>query len=274
MTDRTPLAFHQQGEGWHLEPRRHRVLRFGVGAVGVLGLLAGVGNLTDGDTAAGVGLLLFGLLMLAAAFLLHRRPRPRPPRHLAAAPGPGLLVPVRAGSLLAVVGFGVLGAFFLLVVTAAGVLMLRDGELPGIAALVAGPVLGALFLAGAWGTVTARRTPDRGILLTPDAVVLRTRAEPETIPWSELVRVRDHWGRGVRVGPTMPDDIVNNWLTFETREPDGDRLSLLSGSPDPSVPVETLGTDPALALAVCRHYLEHPGERAGLADPQVLARWI
>lgn len=274
MTDPTPLTFNQQGEGWHLDPRRNRVVRFGVGAIGGLGLFAGAGNLLVGDRAPGVVLLVFGALMLVVAVRLLGRPAPQAPRHVPAQPGPGLLLPVRAGSLVAVAGFALLGVLCLIGGIGAGAEMLADGEWQGVIGVAMGLGLGGLFLLGSWGTAKARRTADRGILLTPDAVVLRTRAEPETIPWSELVRVRDHWGRALRVGPTMPDDVVNNWLTFETREPDGDPMSLLSGSPSPSVPVDTLGTDPHRTLEVCRHYLEHPADRPALAAPSEVQRWL
>ena len=102
----------------------------------------------------------------------------------------------------------------------------------------------------------------------------RTRREPETIRWADLVVVRDHWARVARVGFTMPDDLVRNWLTFETRRPDGDALSLLSGSSHASVPVESLAADPQLALTICRHYLTHPGDREELASPTALQRWL
>ena len=274
MTEPTPLAFRHQGEGWHLNPRRKRWLQLGVGFIGVLGLASGVSNLGEGETAPGVGLLLFGGALLTTAVMLSRRRTPLAPRHLPTAPGPGLVLPVRGGSLGAIVGFGALGVLFLVAVTGAGVVTLSEGDWRGIVGIAIGLGVGALFLVGSWGTLQARRTPDRGIVLTPEAVVLRTRKEPETIPWAELVRVRDHWGRAVRVGPTMPDDVVNNWLTFETHAPDGDRLTLFSGSQSPSVPVEVLGADPALTLEICRHYLGHPADRAELASPSVAQRWL
>ncbi|MGZ5403267.1 MAG: hypothetical protein ACXWDL_01335 [Nocardioides sp.] len=274
MTTPTPLTFNQQGEGWHLNPRRQRWLRLGVGFIGVLGLASGVSNLAEGETAPGAGLLLFGGAMLTTAVMMMRRRTPLLPHHLATTPGPGLLLPVRGGSLGAIVGFAVLGVLFLVPVTGAGVVSMREGDWQGIVGIAIGLALGALFLVGSWGSLVARRTPDRGILLTPDAVVLRTRKQPETIPWAELVRVRDHWGRAIRVGPTMPDDVVRNWLTFQTREPDGDPMTLFSGSQSPSVPVEVLGTDPALALEICRHYLDHPVDRAGLASPSAPQRWL
>jgi len=274
MTTPTPLAFNQQGEGWHLNARRRRWLRLGIGFIGALGLASGVTNLVEGDVAPGVGLLLFGGAMLTTAVMLSRRRTPLPPHHLPTTPGPGLLLPVRGGSLGAIVGFAGLGALFLVPVTGAGVVSLGEGDGRGIVGIAMGIGLGALFLVGSWGTLQARRTPDRGILLTPEAVVLRTRKQPETIPWAELVRVRDHWGRAVRVGPTMPDDVVRNWLTFETHEPDGDPMTLFSGSQSPSVPVEMLGTDPALTLEICRHYLDHPVDRAELASPSAHQRWL
>lgn len=274
MTEPTPLAFRQQGEGWHLNPRRRRWLRLGTGFIGVLGLASGMSNLAEGEAAPGVGLLLFGGVMLTIAVMMSRRRTPLSPRHLPTTPGPGLMLPVRGGGLGAIVGFAVLGLFFLVAVTAAGVVSMSEGDWQGIVGIGLGLGLGALFLVGSWGTLQARRTSDRGIVLTPEAVVLRTRKQPETIPWAELVRVRDHWGRAVRVGPTMPDDVVRNWLTFETHEPDGDRLTLLSGSQSPSVPVEVLGTDPALTLQICLHYLGHPADRAELSSPSAAQRWL
>lgn len=275
MSDPTPLAFRQEGEGWHLNPRRHRVLRFGTGAIAVLAALAGAGNLVEGDRGTGVVMLVFaGLLAVVAGPVLSPRRTPLPLRHLAGPPGPGLLLPTRSGGgYLGVLGFGVLGVFFLVGVTWAGVDELAQGHVGGVVGVVMGIAVGGLFLAGALGTWRSRRSSDRGILLTPSGVVLRTRIEPLTLPWDDVVDVRPHWARGVRLGPTMPDDLVNNWLSFVVREPAADRLTLLSGSTSPSVPVGSLGPDPHHVLEVCRHYLAHPADRAALADPAVLTRW-
>ena len=159
MTDPTPIAFHQEGEGWHLEPRRNRVLRFGVGALGVVGLGAGGSNLAAGEVGSGIGLLLFGAAMLTTAVMMSRRRTPLPPRHLGAAPGPGVLLPTRGGSLGAVVGFAALGLLFLVGGVGGGVRLLRDDDVLGVLWLLGGLGLGGLFLLGSWGTVKARRTP-------------------------------------------------------------------------------------------------------------------
>jgi hypothetical protein len=275
VREATPLAFRQEGEGWHLNPRRHRVLRFGAGAVGVLAVVAGMGNLLDGATGAGVGLLvLAAVVLLVAGPVLSPRRTPLPLRHLAAEPGPGMLLPTRSGGgYLGVVGFGALGAFFLGAVTWTGIDALAQGHLSGLVGVGIGLAVGGLFLAGALGTWRARRTADRGILLTPHGIVLRTRVDPLRLAWEDVVDVRDHWARAVRVGPTMPDDLVDNWLSFVVRDATADRLTALSGSASPSVPVGVLGPDPHHVLEICRHYLAHPGERPGLVDASVLARW-
>ena len=274
MTDQTtPLAFNTTGTGWHLRPRR----RFFFVALGLLGgavfVVGGVAAVRDQKYLAAAFLLVVGV-----AFALLPMPSSRrrlPARRYDGDGGPGLLLPVHPSRVATIAATGVIGA----VLAAAGVGMAVEGVATGEVGQVFGSLLtllvGGLLLLGSHAGIRSRMATDRGLVLTPEGVLLRTRRAPATVPWSRIGEVRAHWHRRVKGAFTSVEEPIHNWLTFELRagapvEPDP--LRVMSGSASPTMDAATLAVDPYVVLDLARFYLQHPECRAELATDAGQAR--
>ena len=67
-TDRTPLRFRQQGEGWHLDPKRNLLFKAG-GVVALVAFLAlGLARLAAGHPWQGLGLAVVGVAFSVLPF--------------------------------------------------------------------------------------------------------------------------------------------------------------------------------------------------------------
>lgn len=117
-----------------------------------------------------------------------------------------------------------------------------------------------------------RRAARRGIVLTPEAVVVETLVPAVVIPWSGLREIHTfhlRWGWGSLPAPTQ------NWIGFVVDDP-----GAIEGVGRPAAAVEkrlksrpTVGVfateilriDPLAALAGMQWYLEHPEDRHRLA---------
>lgn len=272
----TPTEFNSEGEGWHHDHRSSR--RLTVGASGILGgiLLVSAGGAAQSRAwLAAVFLTLVGLavLMLTAG----RDPRPRPARLFTPpadpldppAPGTstGVLVPTRPHRWATLYAWGVLG----LVLAGAGIGMAVEAAIasrPGevLQGLFPGG-FGALLLLGVYAGVRNRLTPHQGLMLRPDALVLRSEAVHVTVPWETVTRLRPHWTKvKARSGATVA---VNNWLSVETtleltpEETTGLSMMARTGT-TPTLDIDALAAPPIAVLEVCRLYLEHPERRAEL----------
>ena len=113
-------------------------------------------------------------------------------------------------------------------------LTVADGIGASLVTVVGGLLFGSLFLAATIGGIRLRRLTTLGIVLTPTEVVLRTWTAPVPIPWEAVTGVRDHWNRVGRVGPTMPKDLIRNWLTFEIADARGDLMTFSRAAPAPA----------------------------------------
>lgn len=269
----TPISGNDAGEGWHFEPRRRVLLTGACLLLALVLLLAGVGALREGNVLAFAVVALF-------AFAIGSIPFGRTRKRLPARPydgpeGRGLLLPVHPMKLTSMLGFLLIGLLLLLAPVMA-VDELPDGA--GAGRIVLAVVLslfafatGAFFLLAVWGGIRSRATPDKGVLLTPDRVVLRTQAEPMSFAWDDVRAVRPHWNRFRPPGDLIrsAEDPIHNWLSFEVAEgrfEGPNALGAMSGSPHPTLDAEKLAMDPEEVLATCRRFLEHPAERASLAD--------
>lgn len=274
MTDRaTPLAFNTVGVGWHLKPRRRIFLR----VAGVLGAAIFVG---PGIAAGLQGKYLAAVFLVVVGVCFGLLPMDLPRRRLPArrhdgADGAGLLLPVHPMRLTTIVACAVIG----LVLSASGVGMAVEGAQAGDLGQVVGSLvallIGVLLLLGSRAGIRGRRLVERGLLLTPGAVVTRLGRETVTVPWDEVERVHAHWRRRTRGAFTSVDEQVHNWLSFELREGstvEPDPLQLLSGSTGPSVDAGDLAVDPYAVLDLARFYLDHPDARGELATDASLAR--
>ena len=266
----TPLRFNESGEGWHLKPKR-RILFYAAGLlIGAIFLFAAVAAFGDGKPVAGVVMVVIGLALGSLPFGGRRKVR-QPPRLYDG----GLLLPAKPMSVMTIASLGLIGP--ILVIGSIGVAVdafRGDGSVVGsIIGMIIGTLFGLLMCLGAYAGVKQRRAPDRGLLLTPDSLTLRTRAEPVTIPWTDLAGVRAHWTRPIREGWTTPGESINNWISFPTQSGSSrDVLSVMSGTPDPAMDADSLAMDPALALGVLQFYAAHPEARAELGSDQALAR--
>jgi hypothetical protein len=274
VTDRTtPLAFNSSGTGWHLQPRR----RFFFVA---LGLLGGAVFVVGGVAAAGDGKYLAAafLLVVGVAFALLPWPgssRRLPARRYDGEGGPGLLLPVHPTRVVTIAASGVVGA----VLAAAGVGMAVEGVLTGQLGQAFGSLLtmlvGGLLLLGSYAGIRSRMAVDRGLVLTPGGVLLRTRRAPASVPWDGIADVRAHWRRRVKGAFTSIEEPIHNWLTFELRggaTAGPDPLQVLSRTASPTMDAATLAVDPWLVLDLARFYLNHPECRAELATDAGPAR--
>ncbi|GAB2865714.1 hypothetical protein [Nocardioides pacificus] len=280
---RTRLAFNQAGEGWHLRPLRDRVFR-GLGVVaavlfGSAALLALLAGRVMGAVVLGGLAFAFGVIPYAD------RRRPLEPRLWTGPVGvarkgehrTGLLLPVQPMKATVLAVIGVLAVVSLAMAGWMAAELVRGREWVLLVGILLLGGVGLLFAAGTIGGLRSRRTPDKGVVLLPDGVLLRTRTDPELLGWDEIAAVRAHWTRLARVWPPMPDDQIRNWLTFERTPLSAaharrDQLALLSGSPSPSVAVEDLAMDPHVVLEAAQYYLATPAARGELAGEQALAR--
>lgn len=277
MEQTTPLSAGYRGEGWHLGLRRNLM-------VVVLGPLLAVVFVVCALLAHGehrsVQVVVYLLVAVAFAPSPWFRSRRRvPPYSHEGAAGSGLMLPVNPmgwGGVVSLVLLGALAwaAFVGLLIRIAHeeslVTTVAVGAL--FAVLIAGP--GCLFLLGAYGGVRARLRGDRGLLLTPDAVVVTTERRRVVVPWSAIRAIRPHWTQR-RQGFFGFDDIVHNWLTLDA-DPDQvrgrTRLGALAQTRAPTVDAEQVACGPALALAVLRWYLDQPETRNELRSDLAVDR--
>lgn len=264
----TPLRFHQRGEGWHLDPPRNVFLK----ALGVLVLvvfvMSAAARLVAGHPVQAACLAVVGAALGAVPFERDTR---RLPVHTVTVHGErGLLIPTHPVKISMVLVMCVLALLLLgggLAVIVEGA---RQGEVPALFGGAATAAVGGLMALGAYGAVQGRRARDRGLLLLPDALVLRTSRQPARLPWTEIAGFRDHWSRpGRKVLLTEVTDRVDNWLSVEsvsgaTWAPDP--LRLLSGTSSPTLKATTLAVDPVEVLTMLRLYLDRPDLRAALGS--------
>ena len=270
---RTPLAFNERGEGWHFNPkRRYGLMMTGVAVFLVFGIY-GLMLLSEGRPVPGVLMIVFALCLLAVPF--HRSPRQVPPRLVELDGERGLLLPTNSIRPVVVAAMGVLGPLLGTLAIAGSVVAVKDGDygfLFGAALLLA---VSLLFLGGSYGLVKQHRTPSRGLFLRPVGPVLRTRADMTELAWDDIGAIRPHWARVIRGGFTSPGETINNWFTFEPKQPDiwpKDPLAALSGTKNPTFDASLLALDPQAGLALCQFYLDHPETREELATDASLAR--
>lgn len=271
-TETTPLRGNDRGEGWHLRAKRRWCLGIVAAVMCGLFLLGAAGALAEGNVVAAV---LIGVLGVAFASIpLASRQRPLQPRLVDG----GLLLPTHGMSRLFTFGSGVLGFLLLLAPVVAVTGMGESPATKGLAVVVSlfPAAIGVLFLLGAWGGITGSRRRDKGLLLTPEALVLNTQAEPMRIPWDAVLAVRPHWSRFRPSGDLFrsPEDPVHNWLSFpaDPARVEGENpLGRMAGTPAPTMDAEKIAVDREGAVAVLRYYLEHPAARAELGGPSSLA---
>lgn len=266
----TPIAFNRRGDGWHLHATRVWWYR-GLSLVAAAIFLAvSINAWTEGKVVATLVLVAVGVAFAVAPY--RHSSRRLPPRTVVDRGGPGLLLPVHPFSVAAIAAALVLG----IVLGAGALVALDDAVATGALGQGVGAILGlvpaGLLLLGGYAGIRSRIAADRGVLLLPDVVVLRTRREPVRIPWAAVREVRAHWRRRVRGYPS-PDEQISNWLTFEVARPDSDALALMSGSSSPSMDPTSFAVDADAALALIRFYLAHPDARAELGTDRALARY-
>ena len=278
--DTTPLRGNEAGEGWHLRPRR----RYLFAAMTVLG---GVGLLVLAVLAVTQGVwwwsLPTGVAGTALALAPFERPAAEPARMLKTPAAYGLLLPTHPIKATYTILFAVVAA--MLVITPAwAVATGRTEPLDGVGdwagVLVGVVVLGfleVLLVLGTLAGVRSRRAPHRGVLLTVDAVVLRTQLRPATIPWEAVRGFRPHWRRirGYRDHVNSWEDPIRNWLSVEA-DPGlvaGDTpIRAFAKVDEPTFDAASLALEPRLALEVCRFYLSDAAARRELDGDAALAR--
>lgn len=273
----TPLEGHERGEGWHLGDavgRRSRAVATVIAAV--LVLVAASAALTGAWPAAG---LLVAIAVGAAVLRLGRDPAPRRPQ---LEEGEGVLLPARPARPVVLVTWLLLGLLLTVSGTALALsLLVGDGtaDRADVTGAVLGGslalLLGLVVLGATWSGVRHRRAPRQGLLLRPDALVLRTQAEPVVLPWESVTRVRPHWSRQRARGVTVA---VRSWLSVEVAPPlargESTALSAFAGTgTTPTVDIEAVAVPPAAVLELCGYYLQHPEHRRELATPAGLRRF-
>ena len=270
----TPLRFRQRGEGWHLEPRRYLLFKVAGLLALVVFLVAAVGRLVAGHPLQSAGLAVVGAALSAVPF--DRNTRRLPARTVVVDGQPGLLVPTHPAKRSTVAALAVLGLLLLTGSVAAVVLGIGNGELGGAIGGAVLSAVGILLVAGAVGAGRERRTLDRGLLLLPAGVVLRTGRRTPLLPWDEIAGFRDHWSRpGRKILWTEVTDQVDSWLSVQPVAGASwppDPLRARTGTPDPTIEVAAIAVDPVVVLAVLRIYLEYPELRAELGTERAVHR--
>jgi hypothetical protein len=273
-TEPTPLLFNQRGEGWHLEPRRNLLFKVGGVLAMVLLPLAGIGRLVAGHPWQAVGLAVVGVALGVVPF--DRNTQRLPARTVDVDGERGLLVPTHPPKRATVVAMAVLGLMLLTFSVAAVVLAVRDGEAGVAVVSVVLVAFGLLLVVGAVGAARARRAQDRGLLVLPTAVVLRTGRRGPRLPWEEIAGFRDHWSRpGRKILWTEITDEVDSWLSVEPAphaswEPDP--LRAMTGTASPTIKATTLAVDPVVVLALLRLYRDRPDLREELGTELAVRR--
>lgn len=279
----TPLAFADEGEGWHLRRR-------GLWWLWLLSGLAAVGCLAGAWLAATAGrtaVAAFLLLPATALALLPwgRRSSTAVAARLVDAPeGRALLLPLRPASVPYLVALVCLTlAPLLLPFLATSLLTLRPTDRPAVIAVGLGAAVcaGAAAVAGTalYGAVRSRLDSDRGVVLLPDVVVLRTQRVSVWFPWSAVQDVRAHWtrARGHSDALSTPDGLVQNWFTFVCDPDEVQGPAPWAGAsrqPHPTFDATLVGLEPDVALDVCRHYASHPESRRELGGEASLQRTV
>jgi len=278
--DTTPLRGNEAGEGWHLRLRRRHFFA----AMTVLG---GLGLLVLAALAVMQGTWWWavpaGVAGVAFALVPFERPTPESPRMLETPDAHGLLLPTHPIKATYTILFAIV-AVMLVVTPTWAVVTGRMDPLDGIgdwAGVLVGVVVLGLFavllvLATVAG-VRSRRAPHRGVLLTVDAVVLRTQLRPVTIPWEAVRGFRPHWRRirGYRDHVNSWEDPIRNWLSVEAavEHVAGDTpIRAFAKVDDPTFDAASLALEPRLALEVCRFYLTDVDARQELDTDAALAR--
>lgn len=270
----TPLQLTTRGEGWHHHRSSRRLT---LGASGFLGgglLVCAVGAAREEAWLAAVFLTVVGLAVLALTAGRDPRPRPvrlfTPPADPVEPPAPGtstgVLVPTRPHRWTMLASWSVLGLLLAGAGVVAGVQGAVRGEVGGALGSVIPAGLGVLLLLAVHAGLRNRLTPHQGLLLRPDALVLRTEAIQVSVPWDTITRLRPHWTKVTSRGTTV---VVNNWLSVETTlELDRESttgVSVVAGTgTTPTLDIDALAAPPVAVLEVCRFYLEHPERRLEL----------
>ena len=267
-TDATPLFLRQQGEGWHLDPKRNLLFKVGGLLLLVALVVTAVSRLADGHPVQALAFAEVGVALAVVPF--DRNDARLPARTVTVDGERGLLIPTHPPKVSIVLAMTAMGVVSVLGAVAAVVVGARDGKVSGFVLGVLLAALAALFALGVRGSVKRRRTPSRGILLLRDAVVLRAGGQSVRLPWAEIAAFRDHWSRpGRKIILTEVTDEIDNWLSVEpvptaTWKPDP--LHALTGTTSPTISATTLAVDPVEALAILRLHLVRPDLRAGLAE--------
>ncbi len=297
----TPLRGNERGHGWHLGARRPIALRILAPLVGLVIVAFAVLGQVRGEAGLGVAVLvvLFGAAIAAVPFALEPA-RDVSPRTVEGADrsdhtdhtdhtdrsdhteSGGLLVPSPVLGPAAVGVFSVLGLAFLATAVGGVVLLVRGDVIErsnlgrsmpvpvGVAICV---VLAALFLTGVVAIVRARRR-DRGLLLTPERVVLPDGA---VIEWAAIGSIGTFW---TRPGGSSARSPILNWFVFDVpaaRAPSGSRLlergRSLTGLDVPVLSVAATACPPPVVLELLRYYLDHPPARGELGTDRARARY-
>jgi len=259
-----------EGRGWLFGPGRDRISRavFWISALvlAAAGVAAGSG---------GTWLTTTILMLIALAFAGMALPRDRRRLEAVTFRG-GLLLPARPTRTTTIVAWVVVGATMAAASTVALIEALALGRWHQVGWAVTGLLVGVLILVPARAGVRTRTVPHRGLLLTPDVVVLATRRPAMVVPWSEVVEIHDYWTRRSADGSETPSEGVHNWLSLELRagptpRTRWSRLAVLRHHP--SMDPAGLAVDPYATLAVLRHYLAHPEARVELGTDVAVERF-
>ncbi|MBB6628327.1 hypothetical protein H5V45_13455 [Nocardioides sp. KIGAM211] len=274
MSDQaTPIRGNRAGEGWHLEPRRRWLLLVGAVLAAALLIVPGIVAATQGKLLAAAFCIVIGLAFLALPF--GRTRRRLPARAWTDGTEHGVLLPTHPMKVTSIAALAVLGSVLTAAGVGIGVEAVLDGTYGDLVGAFISLLIGLLMLLGAYAGIRSRMASDRGLLLTPAAVTLRTGRVVEVLPWTGVVAVHAHWNRRVRGAFKSVDEQIDNWLTFQTApgvvEGD-DPLALMSGTKQPTLDAETLAMDPYVVVDVLRFYLEQPDRRTELATDAALAR--
>lgn len=103
---------------------------------------------------------------------------------------------------------------------------------------------------------------DKGVVLTPQAIIVRQRGRARIIPWGEIAAMfpNEYAGGSLFIRLILEDDIGRRA-----------RFPLLGGGRN-NISVIQQRNDPALVLHAIRFYLANPDKRHELAEPAAVAR--